>query len=217
MKAFFYHLFGVLLAAFALVACEESDSETTIDFSALTHEELLLTEGGLEYLVSQGESYSVDALNKRLETETLSCSNFGTFWGYRQGCWMYCPVFGASRVIDESIYSKCGSEYTLIDEHTLRNCFNIITGHDGFRPTYEKFYVDLPVQGSAIETLLANELVNGKVLAYTDDYVIYEMDYEEYGKVGVPFGFESVRVCRIGYFRDNRNEVLSEHMNQWQE
>lgn len=153
-----------LLAACCLVACDEADNETTIDFSALTHEELLATEGGLEYLVSQGESFDRTALNERLSKEVLLYFT-GFLWYYENGKWH----------ADFALGDWGAHYYVMADEGTMRKCAERYV-KSSTSPVCGYWSIDF--QSDPLEAILTErgeeDHEEYQVIAYCGKYVVFE-------------------------------------------
>ncbi|MBR2628971.1 MAG: hypothetical protein IKD24_04720 [Alistipes sp.] len=183
------NLFVLMLAAMVFVACNnDGDSETAIDFGALTHEEILTTKGGLDYLVSLGASYDRNALSKRLESETLDTRE-NQIWTLVDNDWQMDYAFGGGS----------STIYLLQNATTLRACFLLgVQTKDGGLIDMA-VYRDVKVVGDPFSQLLADLSGDWSVIAYVGDYVICERDNM--------WGSERI----VAKFCNNRDEVLERY------
>lgn len=178
----------VLLALLLCVGCsEEKSGEHEVDFSTLTHEELLTTKGGLDYLVSLGESFNQEVLIERLEKEVLdACEN--EQWYRVDGNWQ-----------KEYTLGGVGStKFLSMGQSTVRACFMLSVLMDG-KVDDVKVYQDIPVRENPI-TNITTEIGGGwKIVAYVGDYVVFERA-KEYGAARI-----------VSKFYDNRDKVLVDY------
>lgn len=173
----------LLLAAFALVACE--DSLEQIDYSTLSTEELLQTGEGVDYLVSQASEIDFAALNERLKTEVLDGGYANLRYYEREdGKWERELLIGGG-----------GCAYcVLMDDNTFRHCFEF----DDFQwELAGKWYRTHNAYDNAVVEMVGKVVPWAKIVAHVDNVLICEdVDSKE----------KSFFVCRLV---DCREKVLN--------
>ena len=175
----------LLLAAFALVACE--DSLEQIDYSTLSTEELLQTGEGVDYLVSQASEIDFAALNERLKTEVLDGGYANLRYYEREdGKWERELLIGGG-----------GCAYcVLMDDNTFRHCFEF----DDFQwELAGKWYRTHNAYDNAVVEMVGKVVPWAKIVAHVDNVLICEdVDAKQ----------KRFFVCRLV---DCREKVLSDY------
>ena len=172
----------LLLAAFALVACE--DSLEQIDYSTLSTEELLQTGEGVDYLVSQASEIDFAALNERLKTEVLRGEVNILYCQREDGKWECAKMIGG-----------CGLTYcVLMDDNTFRHCFQF---DDSQWELAGKWYRTHNAYDNAVVEMVGKVVPWAKIVAQVDNVLICE-DRDA----------KSRFLC---YLSDSRDWVLNEY------
>ena len=172
----------LLLAAFALVACE--DSLEQIDYSTLSTEELLQTGEGVDYLVSQAKEIDFAALNERLKTEVLCGEDNLRYYEREDGKWERELLIGGG-----------GCAYcVLMDDNTFRYCFEF---DDSQWQLAGKWFCTHKAYDNAVVEMVGKVVPWAKIVAHVDNVLICEdVDSKE----------KSFFVCRLV---DCREKVLN--------
>ena len=172
----------LLLAAFALVACE--DSLEQIDYSTLSTEELLQTGEGVDYLVSQASEIDFAALNERLKTEVLRGEDNLRYYEREDGKWERELLIGGS-----------GCAYcVLMDDNTFRYCFEF---DDSQWELAGKWFCTHNAYDNAVVEMVGKVVPWAKIVAQVDNVLICE-DRDA----------KSRFLC---YLSDSRDWVLNEY------
>ena len=153
--------FLILLAAMALVSCDDMFSSDEVDYSTMTIEELLQTGDGIDYLVKQSKEINFDELNERLKTEVLSyCIN---------------PVF----ILQDGVWEKKwmvgggGGYMVLMEDNTFRHCYEL-----EHQPELGKIYKTYSAGDNAVVEMVGKMVPWSKIVAYVGDTLVCE--YESY-------------------------------------
>ena len=174
--------FLILLAAMALVSCDDMFSSDEVDYSTMTIEELLQTGGGIDYLVKQSKEINFDELNERLKTEVLSYSDHNIF-ELQDGVWVKVMMDGGG-----------GGYMVLMEDNTFRHCYEL-----EHQPELGKLYETYSAGDNAVVEMVGKMVAWSKIVAYVGDTLVCE--YESYG---IPTRF----LAFIGPWRES---VLSEY------
>lgn len=174
--------FLTLLAAMALVSCDDMFSSDEVDYSTMTIEELLQTGDGIDYLVKQSKEINFDELNERLKTEVLSyCIN--PVFILQDGVWEQRWMVGGG-----------GGYMVLMEDNTFRHCYEL-----EHQPELGKLYDTYSAGDNAVVEMVGKMVPWSKIVAYVGDTLVCE--YESYG---IPTRF----LAFIGPWRES---VLSEY------